>query len=134
MPTTDSVAVRFAVLGDVEPKPDPVFDNFRKAVEAVNRLAENTRLDFTVCIGDLAHQGKEAQYEIVSEILAGLHTPVYAIMGNEELSESAERFLKFSARWNRGSDAIPAISYVKERAGVAFVFATAPCATNSLSG
>ncbi len=145
--TTASLSIlRFAVLGDVEPKPEPIFDNFRKAVHAVNQLAEDPGIDgrhgiddlggldgfgsiggidFTVCIGDLAHKGKTEQYEIVTDILAGLKTPVYAIMGNEELCQSVDRFLEYAARWNDGVDGLPGISYVKEGAGYTFVFATA---------
>lgn len=130
-PTTGTVRLRFAVLGDVEPKVPPLFQHFRAAIEAVNDLARRQEIHFTASVGDLAHQGKVAQYEEISAILSDLNTPFYAIMGNEEVQGSAQRFMEYAVRWNRGPDGIPGPSYTKEHAGVLCLFASA--STDGLS-
>ena len=117
--------VRFAVIGDVEPKPDPVFDNFERCVRAINRLHSAGGAAFTAGIGDLVHAGKMEQYEVATRILRTLKTPFYPIVGNEELCEGAERFLSFAREWNADPGEIPGVSYTKEVGGVRFIFASA---------
>jgi len=126
--TRPTARVRFAVIGDVEPKDEGTFSNLRKAVAIINELSRDGSLAFTASIGDIAHRGSVIQYETATGILSGLASPFYAIMGNEELMEGVEpvrRFLDYASRWNREADAIPATSYVKEHGGIAFIFATA---------
>lgn len=92
--------VRFAVLGDAEPKPEPAFPGVAAAVRDVNALAEAGRIDFVIGVGDLAHKGTVIQYENVTPVLQQLTRPFYPIMGNEEHSESVERYLDYAGRWN----------------------------------
>lgn len=107
------VKLRFAVIGDVEPKPDPVFENFRRTVEIINELHRAAPIAFTAGIGDLAHGGKVEQYEAATQILKGLETPFYTIMGNEELSGGGERYFAYAAQWNDDPEEIPGHSFVK---------------------
>ncbi|RQH02675.1 metallophosphoesterase family protein [Natrarchaeobius oligotrophus] len=116
---------RVPIVGDLEPKPDPVFDNFEKAVDAINRIDGDRPVDFVAGIGDVAHEGKRVQYEAATEILQGLEAPFYPILGNEELEESTDRFFEYAESWNDDPSAIPDISYVKTVNDVLFVFATA---------
>lgn len=60
---TENVVLRFAVLGDAEPKPEPQFPHLAAAVADVNRLATQTKLDFVVGVGDIAHKGTLVQYD-----------------------------------------------------------------------
>lgn len=96
----EGVALRFAVLGDAEPKPEPAFPGVEAAVEDVNALAEAMRIDFVAGIGDIPHKGTTVQYNNVTPILQRLTRPFHPIMGNEELNESVERYLDYAARWN----------------------------------
>jgi Icc protein len=123
--TNKTPVVQFAVVGDVEPKKDVSFANFRKTVACINRMAENRAFAFTASVGDICHQGSLYQYETATETLNDLSCPFYAIMGNEELMEGEERFLSFAARWNKEEGVIPGTFYAKFYAGILFVFATA---------
>lgn len=132
MSDAPKVPLRFAVIGDVEPKPDPVFANFRKTIEIINRLNRAAPIAFTAGVGDLAHGGKVEQYEAATQILKDLETPFYTIMGNEEWSGGGERYLAYAARWNDDPAAIPGDSFVKVfptgavwAPQVVFLFATA---------
>ncbi|HHW09367.1 MAG TPA: hypothetical protein GXX29_05285 [Firmicutes bacterium] len=126
MPIAVPAAIcRFALLGDVEPKPDPVFLWFDRAIALINRLNEAEKIDFTACVGDMIHGGKLIQYQGATAILKKLVTPFYTIMGNEELNEGRELYLTYAAQWNDDPGEIPDISYVKEYGGIRFVFATA---------
>lgn len=80
------VALRFAVLGDAEPKPLPEFPNLARAVQQVNLLAKQQRLDFVLGVGDLPHKGTMIQYRNITPVLQKLTLPFYPIMGNEEHS------------------------------------------------
>ncbi|RQG87774.1 serine/threonine protein phosphatase [Natrarchaeobius halalkaliphilus] len=124
-PGQDSDVLRVPIVGDLEPKPDPVFDNFESAIDAINRLAEDRSFDFVAGIGDVAHKGTRVQYEAATEILQDLEAPFYPILGNEELEESTDRFFEYAKTWNDDPSAIPDISYVKTANDVLFVFATA---------
>lgn len=119
-----AVLLRFAVLGDAEPKPEPVFPGLRAAVADINRLAGGMRLDFVVGVGDIAHKGTLLQYEAATVVLADLTRPFYPIMGNEEHGSTVDRFLAFATRWNRGKVAFPAARYVVDTDAVALVFAS----------
>jgi Icc protein len=123
--TVPKCLCRFALLGDVEPKPDPVFTWFERAIALINRLTAMEKIDFTACVGDIIHAGKLIQYQEATAIIKKLATPFFTIMGNEELNEGRERFMEFAAQWNQNPGAIPDISYVKEFGGIRFVFATA---------
>ena len=59
----DNVVLRFAILGDAEPKPKPEFPNLDAAVQDVNALAADGTLDFVIGVGDIAHKGTLIQYE-----------------------------------------------------------------------
>ena len=54
---TASVLLRFAVLGDAEPKPEAVFPGLQKAVTDVNAMAARMRVDFVVGGGRHRAQG-----------------------------------------------------------------------------
>jgi Icc protein len=118
------VLVRFAVLGDAEPKPDPVFPGLQQAVADINAMARRTRLDFVVGVGDIAHKGTLVQYEAASPVLAQLERPFYPIMGNEEHGSTVERFLEFAGKWNGGRLTFPAARYVVETDEVDLIFAS----------
>jgi 3',5'-cyclic-AMP phosphodiesterase len=113
--------LRFAVLGDAEPKPDPVFPGVEAAVRDVNAMAAHGRIDFVVGVGDLAHDGTVIQYENVTPILQQLTRPFYPIMGNEEHNVTVERFLDYAGRWNAE---ITSPRYVQDRGPVVMVYAS----------
>lgn len=118
------VLLRFAVLGDAEPKPDPVFPGLQQAVADVNAMGKRTRLDFIVGVGDIAHKGTLVQYEAASAVLAQLERPFYPIMGNEEHGSTVERFLEFAGKWNGGRRAFSSARYVVETDAVDLIFAS----------
>lgn len=120
----DEVALRFAVLGDAEPKPLAEFPHMAAAVSDVNALAERQRLDFVVGVGDIAHDGTLLQYEAATPVLQALSLPFYPIMGNEEFTDTEARFLEFANLWNQGKAVFDSRRYVLERAPVALVFAS----------
>jgi len=117
----DGVALRFAVLGDAEPKPCALFPGVDAAVRDINALAEAGRIDFVLGIGDLAHKGTEIQYENVTPALQSLTRPFYPIMGNEEHGDTVERYLEFAAQWN---PEVTEVRYTLERGPVTFVLAS----------
>ncbi|GEM_PF-511749 len=117
----DDIAVRFAVLGDAEPKPCALFPGVEAAVLDVNALAQAGRIDFVLGVGDLAHKGTEIQYENVTPALQSLTAPFYPIMGNEEHGDTVERFLEFAGQWN---PEVTEASYTLERGPVTFVMAS----------
>lgn len=118
------VIMRFAVLGDAEPKPKAEFPNMAAAVDQVNRLAEAGRLDFVVGVGDIAHKGTVVQYEEATRVLKELKLPFYPIMGNEEHGSSVKRYLQYANRWGEEKAEIEDPSYVKDHDPVALVFAS----------
>ncbi|MEH8016712.1 metallophosphoesterase [Rheinheimera muenzenbergensis] len=120
----DKVVLRFAVLGDAEPKPEPQFPHLAAAVADVNRLATQTKLDFVVGVGDIAHKGALVQYDNVTPVLQQLTLPFYPIMGNEEHGSTVERFMQYANSWNAGKIMLDAPSYVLEFDTVALVFAS----------
>jgi len=121
---SSEMVMRFAVLGDAEPKPKAEFPNMAAAVEQVNRLAETERMDFVVGVGDIAHKGTVVQYENATKALRQLALPFYPIMGNEEHGSSVERYLEYANRWGEAKPEIEEPSYVKEHDSVALVFAS----------
>ncbi|GAB2934949.1 metallophosphoesterase family protein [Rheinheimera gaetbuli] len=132
MPETDqtaaaaneNVVLRFAVLGDAEPKPEPQFPNMAAAVADINRLATQTKLDFVVGVGDIAHKGTLVQYDNATAVLQQLTLPFYPIMGNEEHGSTVERFMQYANSWNAGKITLDSPSYVLEFDTVALVFAS----------
>ncbi|WP_197911982.1 metallophosphoesterase family protein [Kineobactrum salinum] len=116
--------LRFAVLGDAEPKPEPEFPNMAAAVNDVNKLAAKQQLDFVVGVGDIAHKGTVVQYENATSVLERLTLPFYPIMGNEEHGSPVELYLQFANRWGQNKAEITEPSYVIERDSVALVFAS----------
>lgn len=123
-PLQGNVALRFAVLGDAEPKPEPLFPGVEAAVRDLNRMHEEQPLDFVVGVGDIAHKGTLIQYENATAVLEQLQLPFYPIMGNEEHGSSVERYLEFANRWGADKPAFEAPSYVLERDELALVFAS----------
>lgn len=115
------IALRFAVLGDAEPKPCALFPGVEAAVLDVNALAQAGRIDFVLGVGDLAHKGTEIQYENVTPALQSLTRPFYPIMGNEEHGDTVERYLEFAAQWN---PEVTEVSYTLERGPVTLVMAS----------
>jgi hypothetical protein len=120
----DDIALRFAVLGDAEPKPLAEFPNLAAAVADVNALAARERLDFVVGVGDIAHKGTLLQYEAATPVLQALSPAFFPIMGNEEFNETEERFLEFANRWNEGKAAFTSRRYVQDRGPVVLVYAS----------
>lgn len=120
----DAVLLRFAILGDAEPKPEPEFPNLDAAVRHVNSLAADGRLDFVVGVGDIAHKGTMIQYENATTVLRKLTLPFYPIMGNEEHVSTVARFLEFANRWNDGKITLTSSSYVQELVPVVLVHAS----------
>ncbi len=120
----ESGVLRFAVLGDAEPKPLAEFPNMAAAVADVNALAARERIDFVVGVGDIAHKGTILQYEAATPVLQALTPPFFPIMGNEEFNESVERFLDYANRWNAGKGRITSRRYVQDRGPVVMVYAS----------
>ncbi|ALS99376.1 metallophosphoesterase family protein [Lacimicrobium alkaliphilum] len=120
------VALRFAVLGDAEPRPLPEFPNLARAVEDLNLLAKQQRLDFVLGVGDLPHKGTMIQYQNITPVLQKLTLPFYPIMGNEEhgAENGTERFLDFANQWNQGKTTISSSKYVLEFEQLALVMAS----------
>lgn len=118
------VALRFAVLGDAEPKPEAAFPGVEAAVADINVLATRGQLDFVIGVGDIAHKATMIQYENVTPVLQELNLPFYPIMGNEEHHGSVELFLEFANRWNDGRADIESARYVLETEPVALVLAS----------
>lgn len=116
--------LRFAVLGDAEPKPKAEFPGVAAAVGHVNHLTDILDLDFVIGVGDIAHKGTEVQYEMVTPVLQRLTLPFYPIMGNEEHGSTVERYMEYAQRWNEGKAEIPGPSYVMEFDRVALVMAS----------
>ncbi len=113
--------VRFAVLGDAEPKPEPEFPGLEAAVSDVNALSARDRIDFVVGVGDIAHKGTIVQYENATRALERLRAPFYPIMGNEELNASLERYLDYAGRWN---DEVDSPRYVRDLGPIVMVHAS----------
>lgn len=122
--TRSEVLLRFAVLGDAEPKPEPRFPGMAAAVDDVNALAEASRLDFVIGVGDIAHKGTQVQYENATSVLRRLELPFYPIMGNEEHGSTVDRYLEYANRWGREKRDITEPSYIVETDAVALVMAS----------
>lgn len=120
----DRVVLRFAVLGDAEPKPEPQFPHVEAAVRDVNALAAEGRLDFVMGVGDIPHKGTLIQYDNVTPVLQQLDRPFYPIMGNEEHGSTVERFLDYANRWNQGRAEITSPRYVQQYDDVAIIYAS----------
>ena len=123
-PVVHDVTLRFAVLGDAEPKPEPQFPHLAAAVADINALAQRETIHFVAGIGDIAHKGTLVQYENATPVLQQLSLPFYPIMGNEEHGSSVERFMQFANLWNQGKITLDAPSYVLEFDRVALVLAS----------
>ena len=126
-PTLTSAAepvLRFAILGDAEPKPKAEFPGVSAAVGHVNHLTDTLNLDFVIGVGDIAHKGTELQYDAVTPVLQRLTLPFYPIMGNEEHGSTVERYMHYAQRWNEGKVEIEGPSYVKEFEQLALVMAS----------
>lgn len=116
--------LRFAILGDAEPKPKAEFPGVAAAVGHINHLTDTLGLDFVIGVGDIAHKGTELQYEAVTPVLQRLTLPFYPIMGNEEHNSTVERYMTYAQRWNEGKAEISSPSYVLEFEQVALVMAS----------
>ena len=71
-----SVSVTFAVIGDCEPKPKPVFTELKKSIRAINELNERMGIRFTASVGDPAHKGSVEQYEAPSRHVSPIFGPL----------------------------------------------------------
>jgi len=116
--------LRFAILGDGEPKPKAEFPGLAAAVGHVNHLTDTLDLNFVIGVGDIAHKGTELQYEAATPVLQRLSLPFYPIMGNEEHGSTVERYMTYAQRWNEGKAEIPGPSYVMEFERLAVVMAS----------
>ncbi|WP_417703377.1 metallophosphoesterase family protein [Rheinheimera aquimaris] len=123
-PETPHTVLRFAVLGDAEPKPEPQFPNLAAAVADINKLTQQQKIDFVAGIGDIAHKGTLIQYENATPVLQQLTMPFYPIMGNEEHGSTTERFMQFANKWNQGKVRLDSPSYMLEFHDVALIFAS----------
>lgn len=123
-PADGDVVMRFAALGDAEPKPEAAFPNLAAAVQDINAMAARGRMDFIVGVGDIAHKGTMIQYENVTPVLQQLTPPFYPIMGNEEHNSTVERFLEFANLWNKGKGEIGSTRYVQDYRHLAVVYAS----------
>lgn len=103
--------IRFALIGDAEPKPKPEFPYLMKLVTQLNSMGQQQELDFVVGVGDIAHKGTELQYQAATQILATLNLPFYPIMGNEEHESTVERYLQYANQWGSHKNAIKNPSY-----------------------
>ncbi len=119
--SADNTLLRIAVIGDAEPKPLAEFPNMDAAVEQINELAKQQKIDFVMGVGDIPHKGTEIQYEAATEVLQKLTLPFYPIMGNEEHGSTVEKFLSYAKKWN---SPIESPRYVLEYDDFAFVFAS----------
>ncbi len=120
----EDIALRFAVLGDAEPKPQAEFPNMAEAVADVNALAARERIDFVVGVGDIAHKGTLIQYDAATPVLQALSLPFFPIMGNEEFNETEERFIEYANLWNEGKATFTSRRYVQDRGSVVMVYAS----------
>ncbi len=120
----DGIVLRFAVLGDAEPKPLAEFPHMAAAVRDMNALAARQRVDFVVGVGDIAHDGTLVQYEAATEVLQELSLPFYPIMGNEEFTSTETRFLRFANRWNQGKTEFTSRRYTQDHGPVVLVYAS----------
>ncbi|MCG5511131.1 metallophosphoesterase family protein [Ectothiorhodospira lacustris] len=116
--------LRFAVLGDAEPKPLAEFPGLASTVDHVNTLLAEQPMDFVIGVGDIAHKGTLIQYDNASLELERLSLPFYPIMGNEEHHASVARFLHYANRWNADKAHIGNARYVIEQEQVALVLAS----------
>jgi hypothetical protein len=116
--------IRFAVLGDVEPKPDAVFTHFQSAIERINIIHAQTPLDFVAAVGDIPHNGTVEQYENASSVIATLRPPLLTIMGNEEMAGGIERFRQYAARWLTTSPDEIELRYTREFGPYTCIFLT----------
>lgn len=116
--------LRFAILGDAEPKPKAEFPGLAAAVGHVNHLTDTLDLDFVIGVGDIAHKGTELQYQAVTPVLQRLTLPFYPIMGNEEHGSSVERYMHYAQLWNQDKVELEGPSYVLEFEPLALVMAS----------
>lgn len=116
--------LRFAILGDAEPKPKAEFPGLAAAVGHVNHLTDTLDLDFVIGIGDIAHKGTELQYQAVTPVLQRLTLPFYPIMGNEEHGSTVERYMHYAQLWNQDKVELEGPSYVLEFEKLALVMAS----------
>lgn len=119
-----AVALRFAVLGDAEPKPEAAFPGVEAAVRDINALAERQPIDFVIGVGDIAHKGTIIQYENVTPVLQQIHLPFYPIMGNEEHNSTVERYLEYANLWTEGRVEFDSPSYVVDHGPIVMVHAS----------
>ena len=102
----------FAVFGDMEPSPEPVFRGTELAVSAVTDLmTRRPGIDFVLGVGDIAHRGSDVQYERVAPVLRALPVTFFAIPGNEEYPDF-DRFVREAQSWNDDPGSIPGARYV----------------------
>lgn len=116
--------LRFAILGDAEPKPKAEFPGLAAAVGHINHLTDTLDLDFVIGVGDIAHKGSELQYETVTPVLQRLTLPFYPIMGNEEHGSTVERYLHYARLWNQDKVELEGPRYVLEFEQLALVMAS----------
>jgi 3',5'-cyclic-AMP phosphodiesterase len=114
----DTIALRLAFLGDMEPKPLGEFPHTEAAVDLINQLSATQYINFVIGIGDVAHKGTEVQYEAATTVLQMLDRPFYPIMGNEEHGSTVDRYLYYAQQWN---SEVKETRYVLEYPSVAFL-------------
>ena len=69
------------------------------AVELVDRInALPVRPDFVIHTGDVVTTPDAAAYEVAAEVLGGIETPVYYVVGNHDRTAGILEHLDFGAR------------------------------------
>jgi 3',5'-cyclic AMP phosphodiesterase CpdA len=68
-----------------------------ESIEALGRLAEETRPDVVIASGDLTHRGLRSQHERAASFLRSLELPLVAIPGNHDIPYSFPR--RFTRPW-----------------------------------
>jgi predicted phosphodiesterase len=83
----DSGSFRFAVLNDLHYLNTKCTPWFEKVVRLVNDQA----VEFTLIAGDLVEHGTPVQHGAIRELLGGLKTPHYVVVGNHDYATHADR-------------------------------------------
>ncbi|MDO5654723.1 MAG: metallophosphoesterase [Flavobacteriaceae bacterium] len=117
----NSTLLRVAFLGDSEPKPCAEFPHTLAAVQHINTLNSNQKVDFVIGIGDVAHKGTEIQYEEATEVFQQLQVPYFPIMGNEEHGSTVNRYMEFAQQWNKN---LKSPNHILNHEKLAFVLAS----------
>jgi len=127
----DTGTLDLLLIGDAEPKPDPIFAGLEAAVAYVE--ARPGAFDLALGVGDLVHRGTMEQYLAARPLIRRLPIAFHAIMGNEEHTAGLERFLEQADLWDDSPATVPAARYTIQAEGVPIVLASASVDGRELS-